>query len=169
MFGPAGADRNWDRGAAGEERVARQLANLPRPPWIVLHDLPVGAKGANIDHLVVGPAGVYTLNTKNLSGRIWVGGGTFLQNGSYRPYVPDARREAKRAASRLARAAGCSVSVTGLVVVLADNVVVKTQPGDVRVLTRRQLTRWLVAQPSMLQPDLILRIAAAAGDRSTWA
>ncbi len=168
LFGGPTEDRNWSQGAAGEERVAQRLAKLPQPPWTVLHDLPIGNKGANIDHLVIGPGGVYTINTKNLSGRIWVAGGTFKQNGQNRPYVPAASREATRAARCLHKAMGVEVPVMGLVVVMADDLTVKRQPNDVRVLTRREVTRWLTARPVILQQHLLDGLVHVARQRSTW-
>lgn len=65
-------ERAWRRGAQGEEEVARRLAELPEDQWTVLHDLPLGACGANLDHLVIGPGGVFALNAKHLTGRVWV-------------------------------------------------------------------------------------------------
>jgi Nuclease-related domain len=47
----------WRRGAAGERRTARVLAALERQGWAVLHDLAVPRSRANLDHLVIGPAG----------------------------------------------------------------------------------------------------------------
>src|SRR5690606_24234874 len=72
--------RAWRRGAQGEERVGRVLARLG-PEWTVLHDLPLSSGGANLDHLVIGRGGVYALNTKNLTGRVWVGERVVLHNG----------------------------------------------------------------------------------------
>lgn len=167
LAGPT-EDRKWSQGAAGEERVAQRLAKLPQPPWTVLHDLPIGNKGANIDHLVIGPGGIYTINSKNLSGRIWVAGGTFKQNGQNRPYIPAAGREATRAARCLSKAVGFEVAVMGLVVVMADELTVKRQPNDVRVLTRRQVTRWLAGRPVILEQHRLDGLAHVARQRSTW-
>lgn len=168
LFGGPTEDRTWSKGAAGEERVAQRLAKLPQPPWTVLHDLAIGTKGANIDHLVLGPGGVYTINTKNLSGRVWVAGGTFKQNGQNRPYIPAASREAARAARCLHQAAGIEVPVMGLVVVLADALTVKRQPTDVRVLTRREVTRWLEARPFALDQHVVDGLSHVARQRRTW-
>lgn len=168
LFGGPTEDRMWSQGAAGEERVAQRLARLPQPPWTVLHDLPIGAKGANIDHLVIGPGGVYTINTKNLSGRIWVGGGTFMQNGQRRPYIPAASREAARAGGCLSKAVGFEVSVMGLLVVMADEFTVKRQPDDVRVLTRRQVTRWILGRSTVLGQHHLDGLVHVARQRSTW-
>src|SRR3954464_10379487 len=68
---PVTADpRPWDEGAKGQEEVGLELLRLPAGEWLVLHDIPVGHHGANIDHLVVGPGGVFSLNTKRLGGAV---------------------------------------------------------------------------------------------------
>jgi len=55
-------------GAVGERRVAQVLDRFP-DDWFVVHDLIVN--GAQIDHLIICPKGVYTLETKNLRGTIY--------------------------------------------------------------------------------------------------
>lgn len=57
----------YRRGAIGEARVAAVLARLPNE-WFIVHDMVVGR--AQIDHIVVSPAGVYTVETKNYTGTI---------------------------------------------------------------------------------------------------
>ena len=57
----------YHRGAVGENRVAAVLARLP-DDWFIFHDMVV--RGAQIDHIVVSPAGVYTIETKNYTGTI---------------------------------------------------------------------------------------------------
>lgn len=58
-----------DRGAAGEEHVGGLLDGLPAP-WIVVHDLCL-AHG-DVDHLVIGPPGVFSVETKSHPGPIHV-------------------------------------------------------------------------------------------------
>lgn len=53
---------SWQEGAFGEEETAKQLRILERDGWVVLHDLANGSK--NFDHVVLGPTGVYCLNSK---------------------------------------------------------------------------------------------------------
>ncbi|MGC9445368.1 MAG: nuclease-related domain-containing protein [Candidatus Methanospirareceae archaeon] len=57
----------YHRGAVGEGRVAAVLARLP-DGWFIVHDMVVGR--AQIDHIVVSPAGVYTIETKHYTGTI---------------------------------------------------------------------------------------------------
>ena len=68
----------WRRGAAGERRTARLLDLLERQGWAVLHDLAVPGSRANIDHLVIGPGGVFVIDSKHYRGSPparWVQGG----------------------------------------------------------------------------------------------
>jgi hypothetical protein len=60
----------WARGAAGELATARVLARLAPPRWTVLHDLAVPGSRANIDHLVIGPTGLWVVDTKAFRGRV---------------------------------------------------------------------------------------------------
>ena len=74
----ASADR-WERGAQGEAAAADKLRDLP-PLFTVLHDLQVPGSAANIDHLVIGPSGVFVVDAKRYSqplrvadGMVWRG------------------------------------------------------------------------------------------------
>jgi hypothetical protein len=57
----------WSRGAEGEETVGRILEELSSEGWHVLHDVSFGR--GNIDHAVVGPGGVFAIETKSHPGR----------------------------------------------------------------------------------------------------
>jgi hypothetical protein len=69
-FRPSPAARAWRRGAVGERRTARRLAALERHGWAVLHDLAIPRSQANIDHLVIGPGGVFVIDSKQYRGRL---------------------------------------------------------------------------------------------------
>jgi Nuclease-related domain len=59
-----------DRGAAGEEHVGGLLDSLAGRSWGVIHDASFGH--GNIDHIVCGPAGLFTIETKSHPGPIKV-------------------------------------------------------------------------------------------------
>lgn len=67
----------WAAGAEGERRVAEELSNL-REVWTVLHDrlLQPGQPEANLDHVVIGPGGLFLVDAKNRAGGVseWEGG-----------------------------------------------------------------------------------------------
>jgi Nuclease-related domain len=73
----------WRRGAAGEWRTARLLGPLERHGWAVLHDLAVPGSRANIDHLVIGPGGVFVIDSKRYRGRLQLDPSGRLWHGRY--------------------------------------------------------------------------------------
>jgi hypothetical protein len=73
----------WRRGAVGERRTARLLAPLKRQGWAVLHDLAVPRSQANIDHLVIGPGGVFVIDSKQYRGRLQLDPTGRLWHGRY--------------------------------------------------------------------------------------
>ena len=165
-------ERAWRIGADGEEKVAAQLANLVKndPRWRVLHAVPVGENGSDIDHVVIGPAGVFTLNAKHHPGaKIWVAGTTFMVNGQKQPYLRNSRHEAARAAKLLTAAAGVAVHVVGVVVpVGAQDIVIKTAPEGAHIVYRRALAKWLGRQPDLLEQGIVDRIFEVARRSTTW-
>jgi Ca2+/Na+ antiporter len=70
-----------ERGADAEVAVAHLLRTLPKE-YYVFHDL--GFEGFNIDHVVIGPTGVFTVETKSHRGKVSAGGETLRLNG--RPF-----------------------------------------------------------------------------------
>jgi hypothetical protein len=72
--------RNRIVGARGEIRVAKALLPLEGHGYLLLHDVQTGH--GNIDHVVVGPTGVFALETKAWKGRVYVKKGQVLtRNG----------------------------------------------------------------------------------------
>ena len=165
-------ERAWRIGADGEEMVAARLAKLAGkdPRWKFLHAVPVGERGSDIDHVVVGPGGVFTLNAKHHpKAKIWIGGDTIMVNGQRVPYVRNSRHEASRAARLLTAACGWPVEVRGVVVpVNASEITVKAAAQDVVVVPRMQLHRWLRKQEVVLSDDQVEQVYAAARCSTTW-
>jgi Nuclease-related domain len=60
-----------DRGAMAEEQVGALLDSLADERWQVIHDATLGR--GNVDHIVIGPPGVFTIETKSHAGPIRVG------------------------------------------------------------------------------------------------
>jgi hypothetical protein len=159
---------SWAKGAAGEAVVGQALATLPPTHWRVLHDLPIGDRGANVDHLVIGPPGVFTINTKHLSGRVDVDREQIRRNGRATRFLDAAVREADRVRAVLERAVGEVVEVEPLLVVHGAEVRVGSQPRDVTVLTSGQLIGWLSALPTVLTFEQWQARCRAATTPATW-
>ena len=70
-----------EKGASGEKDIARYLEQLPNN-YIVVNDLYFADSYGNIDHLVIGPTGVFAIDVKNWRGTVPTDGkGELLHNG----------------------------------------------------------------------------------------
>lgn len=66
------------KGARGEERIASILRSLPEG-YHIFNDFV--ANGGHVDHVVVGPAGVFAVETKNWTGEVTIEDGHILVDG----------------------------------------------------------------------------------------
>jgi hypothetical protein len=84
-FRPSEQARTWQRGAAGERRTARLLERLTRDGFVVFHDLAVpGNTSANVDHLAIGPSGVFVIDSKQWTGSVHQGADGLVWHNHYR-------------------------------------------------------------------------------------
>ena len=159
----------WFLGAKGERVVGSILDTLP-PEWTVLHALPQGARNSSIDHLVVGPGGVFTITTKHHGGRI-VGVGKHGMTVSGRP-VPNMRtaaREAERV-TNLVRERMPLVAPVQPVIAVVDpkQLIIHDRPDQVKVIDARDLRRWLMQlQPVLTEPEL-MELDTIVDTPGTW-
>jgi Nuclease-related domain len=159
--------RAWRRGATGE-RVAGWFLNGRRDGWHTFHDIPVGTRGANIDHLVIAPSGVFTVNTKNLKGTIHVAPDAIRHNGRRTSYLPKARAEADRASRLLSTSLGRSVDVRPVLAILADDWRIEGRVEDVFVGSPAATKGWIRRQPASLTRADMTSVAAVAHRPGTW-
>ena len=161
--------QTWYRGALGEVAVGRILENLG-PEWLVLHAVPVGTGSTDIDHVLIGPAGIFTINTKNHSGQpVWVAGRTLMVAGRKTRHLYNAAHEAARASKLLTAGAGFPVKVSAVVVIVEPkSLTIKARPEQVAVVTAAQLLRWLRGFKPVLSPVELARISSVAVQPGTW-
>ncbi len=168
VFGVHTDERAYRVGADGEEEVAWRMRKLG-DGWHVLHSVPVGEKDSDIDHVVVGPPGVFTLNTKNHSRKnVWVAETAFMVSGQKTNYLRNSRHEAARASKLLTAACGFDVQVEPILVVIAAELTIKAQPAGVHVVAHRHIGKWLERRPATLSPDAVEAVYEMARRDSTW-
>jgi Nuclease-related domain len=128
-----------NRGATAEEHVGGLLDQLAG--WRVIHDASAGH--GNIDHVIIGPAGVFTVETKSAPGPVRVArvhGGTLAQAQAQR-----------RAIERV-----CGLEVEPLIVysrAWVDRPLARRR--GVRVLPARMLLGYLARQPERLSASQV--------------
>lgn len=162
--------RPWYLGAEGEREVGAILARRLGQDWTVLHAVPVGTGDSDIDHVVIGPPGVFTINTKNHAGKsVWVAGRTLMVSGHKQNHIRNSIHEAARAGKLLSAATEFPVTVTGVIALVGvKSLTIKVAADGATVLTAAQLPRWLSKRPPALSEDAVVRIAAAAKQPRTW-
>ena len=168
LFRPHTEEGVLRRGANGEPFGGLVIGRLPEG-WHAFNDSPSGGHGVNIDHVVVGPAGTFTLNAKNLAGKVWVGARSVRHNGHPTDFLSKAAHEASRASRLLTAAVGRPVDVRGIVAILADGWTIDEKPTDVHVASPRGVKDWLLRLPTTLSSHEVIEIASAASTPSTWA
>ena len=155
-----------DVGAKGEQIVHKRLGKLKNDGWHILASV-MKRSGTDIDHLVIGPAGVFTVNTKHHRGaRIWVGDDVVKVNDVQHPYLRNSRHEAESAERVLTSAVGLDVRVNPvLVFVGAESIRYGGSQSGVLVTRGEdidQVLRELPAVYSFQERDLILATARRA-------
>jgi Nuclease-related domain len=149
--------RNLNRGERGELRVAEILDDLRSFGYRAFHDLT--GDGFNIDHVVVGPAGVFAIETKFRSGggEIEFRNGEELFVGGY-PEEKDCLKQARGNAldvNRIIRE-NCGINrwVTPLLVFVGDwKIKNRCRDTDALVFSTDQIADYFDRQ----QPELMRR------------
>jgi len=162
------ASRGLYRAALGEVAVGEMLDQLG-PRWDILHVVPVTATG-QIDHLVIGPTGVFSITTENYPGQeVKVSGDSLTIGGRAIDDIPTARRLAASAAERLSAAAGHAITVDPIIVVIdSRRLVVREQPTGLTVAGSKQLLRILGRLDRALAGTVVAQISDVADRVSTW-
>lgn len=148
----------WHRGAGGEEAVGAILAGLSAQGWHVTHDFTLGR--GNIDHVLVGPGGLFAVETKSHPGRYSI-------DRLDPKMLKQAYAEKKLLETISGAKARALLVFSGAWLIDA----VPAQRRGVTVLPARQLEEFLARQrPTMSAEDaweLHVRLADAAGQAPT--
>jgi Nuclease-related domain len=114
-FHPSEQARTWQRGAQGERHTARVLGRLTREGFVVFHDLAVPGSDANADHLVIGPTGVFVIDSKQWTGSVHQSADGLVWHNHYRldRTVEAVRWEAETLGQRLGTRIAALVCVHG--------------------------------------------------------
>jgi hypothetical protein len=154
----------WRRGARGERATARRLRGLQRAGWTVFHDVALQGSRANLDHLLIGPGGVFVIDSKYYRGRIRIGGDGALWYG--RHPLSDMLRAVQWEAGRAARTlATPGITVEPLVCVHRGQLPWGQLEVPVPILTPTLLVARLASLPPWLTGDQVAELTRQAVTR----
>jgi hypothetical protein len=156
----------WRQGADGERRTARVARKLTKAGWQILNDLDTGR--GNIDHVLVGPAGVFVLETKSVSGDASVHRGVLAvrwredpRDGYKAPHLAAIVKRQSSLVSRHLEACGLGRHAVQPVVVLwggfEQGSILSAEVAWVR---GDMLAEVLEHRPGILTPDQVRHISA---------
>ncbi|MDA5282682.1 nuclease-related domain-containing protein [Streptomyces sp. Isolate_45] len=160
---------SWFKGLAGERIAGAELERLRAQGWKVLHSIPL-TRGGDIDHLLVGPGGVFTVNTKNFRGKsIWVGDDMVkVDHGPPHPYPARSRAEAALARGVLERHCPFPVEVEPVLVFVGAREIPRAATQlRVRVYREREVAS-LGPLTGRLAPEQVDIVYAVARHRRAW-
>jgi hypothetical protein len=142
----------YERGAEGEEATELALAALPAEEWTIFHDIAwPGRTYANIDHVVVGPGGVFVVDSKNWSGDIEVAKDVLRQNGRSREKAVAGAAAAALAVAELVP--GVGVPQVHAVLCFVREAELTGWAGDVMVCSTTTLVKMITSRPVVLGPE----------------
>ncbi len=156
-------------GLLGEQTIGDLLGRLARMGYRVFHDVPGTAKW-NVDHVVVGPGGIFAIETKCRSKRPSKGGrpaseAIFDGEAIRFPRYSDleapaqARRNAEWVAKEMSKAVCKEVEARAIVALPGWYVPNPRKEWEVWVLSGKMVPSWIEQEPRRLSEELINRVA----------
>lgn len=162
----------WQKSSAAERRTERQLRRLEKSGWRVLHARAVprdeeGASDGKIDHLVIGPSGVYAIDSEKWDKRLPVRTLSHrkLFHGPFnkKDRLDEACWEAGQASRILSAQVGFEVPVQPSVAIYGPAIPWKVMTvRDVDVYSGKRAKAYLRRRPKILTETDIQHIAKAA-------
>ena len=155
------------RDAVGELVVGDILRNLGTR-WDVLHDVPLG--DWVLDHLAIGPAGVFAIVTANFSDNdVVIGPTNLIVAGEQHDDIQRARKQALDAATRLSAATATTVVVAPLLVLVQPRKVTRREaPSDLHIVASFEVDRFLNDGSAVLTGDEVAALSDIADLETTW-
>ncbi len=160
------------RASPAERKTAKQLGGLGKKGWRVLHarSIPRDADGVSdgqIDHLVIGPTGVFAIDSEAWDKRLPVRTLSHMRlfHGPFekKDRLDEARWEANQASRLLSLALGQEIPVQPSVAIYGPPIPWRVMTvRNVDVYSGSKAKAYLRKRPEVLSPEEVERIADAA-------
>ncbi|MBW8487734.1 nuclease-related domain-containing protein [Actinomadura parmotrematis] len=153
--GPMG---DWRRGALAERATGRRLAALRPPDFRVLHDRALPGSATNVDHLVIGTSGVYSV-----ASRRWRRGVRARRADEFGRAAASAVKMARSVSDALSDELDYAMDVVPVVAVHRGRMRRGgTRHGEVLFVGVRDLVREMSGRRAVLRPEQVTTVADAA-------
>jgi hypothetical protein len=122
----------YNAGLRGEKQVANLLTHTLNDEYYLLNDLYLRDGGGDIDHIVLGPNGVFVLETKNWNGIISCNGDEWQRSGK-KNFSGSPSRQVKRNAAKIQQIIGGNPNLRALGIVVEGIVVLTNNHATLHV------------------------------------
>jgi hypothetical protein len=170
----ADAAARWYWTATGQLDVMARLDHLG-PEWSVVHGIPASPASdasapGTIDHVVVGPAGVFIITAHNHHREnVVVTRQAFIVDGHHLQHIRQAEAAVGQVERMLEAATGRSVRASAIIAVIdPGSLQLRDLPRDVFVVTAAALIPWLKAREQALDESMVAELSALARTETTW-
>jgi hypothetical protein len=162
--------QNFRKGTIGERRVAETLSAALNDEYSLFNDVKLsGIAGGNIDHVLVGPTGIFVMETKNIQGKIscygdnWEGVGRNSPSGQARINAMKIRKLLTGSAEPLSR----PLWIQGVVVFTNNKaeITMRKPPEHVKVAKIGELADYIKGEPRRFEAKQIGRIETEILDK----
>lgn len=150
--------------------VRDRLDRLAAEGWEAVHDVPLGRQGTRLEHLLIGPGGLFTVTERAHPGQaVLARGRAMTVAGRPVAYLRNSRLEAVRTQDKLL-AAGCAQIHVRAVLVLSGelDLDVVVSPNDPLVVARHEVPGLFRRMPPALDERRVRAIARIARRATTW-
>ena len=154
----------WAKGAEGERRAAAYLEPLLEGGFVVLYNRLIPGIQADIDSLVIGPTGVFPIETKNWAGKVGVRNDRLLVGNHDRTWVlHQVYREALAVQVALGEELTKErITVTPIICAIGGVGASERLVSGVHVSDGKGLARLIANRPVVLDDEAVQRIARLA-------
>ena len=140
-------------GSAGS--TARALAELP-PGWTVQHDLVwPGRRGATIDHVVIGPGGIFVIASQAWTGSVTIEDGVLREDGRPRERAVASAAEAALQVGQMSS----RLSLTQAMICFATTEEVRGRSREVLLCSTAEIVEVLTNRPVVLNAGQVRQVA----------
>lgn len=157
---------SWKKGNEGEIIVADYLDTLPED-YLIFNDVKIPGMGGNIDHIVIGPTGIYVIETKNYTGKYRIKGNQwfYYKNGHPTEIKKNPGTQVRKNTQDLIKFLNqkdISTSgswITGLVALICPDFMVLETPQNYRVLLPKTIPEYIMNGKKETNSELLGKAA----------
>lgn len=154
---------SWFKGDKGEKIVSKHIETLPNG-YYIFDDVSIPNGKGNIDHLVIGPTGIFVLETKNYSGYFQIHGDDWKKKRglSYSNIKNSPGKQAKRNSLDLSKLllskdiVKRKIWVNAVVSLLCDGFDVVKTPNNYSVMHPEDIPNFIIKYKDKLDNETII-------------